>query len=430
MWFVLIQSILLCTLVTFSEQHHEAEKKDHADVHCGVPGKITHGHFDYLTAPDKDSYLAVIKYHCDQPIFALQNSNEAVYVCTEENKWKNAVLGDRPPECHKATCEFPKDIEHGHFDYVTTHGQTTHLSAIKYVCDANYHEKHFSDEGVYVCTIEGKWKNTDMGEELPVCEKVVCGQPLEEMHVHQRMVGGKFVVHGASPWSVLLVNLEGEMSNGALIDHHWVLSSYHAVHSNHTAEEIEAGLKVYVGVEDRREVNAAHEAHVEHIYLQTREEGKPEYWHDIALIKLKEEIVFGNHIMPICLPAHNYAEEGKVGFVAGWGMGLTKVAPTHLHYLSLSTSNATECHHHFEEHHPHLFPEDFSNYFCTEHTELDENLCNGDLGAPFVVNDNGTFYVAGVVSYDKACKIEKYAVYANVFNLHTWIDEVITNHST
>uniref|UniRef100_UPI00398E926F haptoglobin-like n=1 Tax=Pristiophorus japonicus TaxID=55135 RepID=UPI00398E926F len=422
MWVALIQSIVLCCLVTSSVQHHEP---DTSNVHCGDPQNITHGHIHYLTKADDDVYLDVIQYVCDDPIYTLMQSNASIYICTWNGKWANAVLGEQLPVCVKAHCEPPKTIDHGHFDYLTTPDEPNYLSVVKYTCDANYYEHHFSDEGVYVCTTEGKWRNTDMGEELPTCDKVTCGQPLEQFHEAQRVIGGISVVHGASPWSVVLKNLEGNFSNGVLINNHWVLSSFHAVDSNHTSEEIREGLRVYLGAEDSKDLNSAHEFHIQYIIYNKRMPGSLEYADDLALIKLKEEVVFGNHIMPVCLPEHSYTEVGQVGFVAGWFLS---TAQSHLHYVALPVANTTECQQELEALHPHLLPEDFGDDFCTEHLQEGVGLCEGDTGAPFVVNDKGTFYVAGVASYDKACQNEKYDVYTDVFKSRAWIKTIIENH--
>ncbi|XP_072447458.1 mannan-binding lectin serine protease 1-like [Chiloscyllium punctatum] len=161
--------VLLCTLIPFSQQEHHGP--DHSNVHCGAPANISHGHYKYLTHHNEDTFLTVISYFCDAPIYHLDDPEEAVFVCTDENHWTNHKLKQKLPECQKAACPSPSVVEHGHFEYVSTHGVNTVLAAVKYTCDDNYHERDFSDEGVYVCTIEGKWRNTDLHHEFPTCEK-------------------------------------------------------------------------------------------------------------------------------------------------------------------------------------------------------------------------------------------------------------------
>ncbi|XP_067882940.1 haptoglobin-like isoform X2 [Heterodontus francisci] len=424
MWLILLQAILLGTLSISSA---DISITNYAHVHCGVPENITHGHYEYLTHQEDDTYLSVIRYSCDGPTYHLEDPEEAVYVCTLHNKWKNSKLFYKLPTCHKVSCPAPSDIEHGHFEYMSTFGITTYLSAIKYTCDANYHESDFSDEGVYICTIEGKWRNTDLDYEFPVCEPVECGKPIESMDVHQRIVGGSLAVHGDSPWSVRLQYQDEDLSNGALIDHHWVLTSAHALHA-HKKEELLAHLKVYLGVEDERAIKATTAMHVEDVVWHSRLRDAVEYRNDLALVKLKEEVSYNNHIMPICLPEHDYTEQGQVGFVAGWGKGETEAPAAHLRYVALPVANTTECQAYFAENHPQFFPDDFPNMFCTEPSATSNNVCKGDWGAAFAVVENGTYYVDGILSYDGPCATEKYGVYTDVFDHLDWIKNTIASH--
>ncbi|XP_038677686.1 haptoglobin-like isoform X2 [Scyliorhinus canicula] len=411
------------------DEDHHVEDASHKDVHCGVPANISHGHFEYLSHHDEDTYLSVIKYVCDAPVYHIDDPEEAVYICTEHNKWKNAKLKYALPACHKVSCPVPKHVDHGHFEYVTTHGTTSYLSAIKYTCDANYHERDFSDEGVYVCTIDGKWRNTDLDYEVPTCEPVECGKPVFHLETHQRIVGGRMVINGASPWSMLLKGPDSEIIDGALIDHQWVLTSAHALQAhNRTIEDIKAGIKAYIGIEDVREVDSSHEVHVEEVIYHHRVRDAVEYRNDLALVKLKENVRFSNHIMPVCLPQHDLAVEGKVGHLAGWGAGVDFVPTSHLLYVNLHVANSTACHEHFEKIHPGLIAADSHDQFCTERSPLAENVCRGDHGAAFVVEENGVSYAAGILSYDEACRASSYAVYTDVFDYVNWIKETMAAH--
>lgn len=43
------------------------------------------------------------------------------------------------------------------------------------------------------------------------------------------------------------------------------------------------------------------------------------YQNDIALLELSEEVVYRQHIVPVCLPAKGDNFTGKTGTVTGWG---------------------------------------------------------------------------------------------------------------
>ncbi|XP_078392322.1 haptoglobin-like [Cetorhinus maximus] len=355
----------------------------------------------------------------------------AVYICTEHSKWSNAKLKHRLPECHKVHCPTPTDVAHGHFEYITTHGTTSYLSAIKYTCDANYHERDFSDEGVYICTINGKWRNTDLEYELPTCEPVECGKPVVALEPLQRIIGGRMVVHGASPWTVLMKSEKGEIIDGVLIDHQWVLTSSHALQHHHpTEEDVKAKVKVYIGVEDAREVDQAHQHHVEGVYYNntlTRE--TVPYHDDLALVKLAQAVDFSNHVMPLCLPLRPLAQPGRVGQVAGWGVGLNLAPVRHLLYVSLAVAEGQACRAELSGRMPGLLLAQDSGQFCTERSPLMDNVCRGDNGAAFsVLGEGGTHYAAGVLSYDEACRGYSYAVYTDVYSYLDWIKAIMEHH--
>ncbi|GCC45427.1 hypothetical protein chiPu_0029361 [Chiloscyllium punctatum] len=228
------------------------------------------------------------------------------------------------------------------------------------------------------------------------------------------------------PWTVLLKSAEGEVIDGTLIDHHWVLTSGHALQAlNLSVVQLVETLRVYVGVEDARELDAKHLVHVEDVHYHPRAKDAFVYRNDLALVKLKEDIKYSNHIMPVCLPEHDYASQvGRVGYVGGWGEGADHAATSHLNYVALHVANDSACHDFFDTHHPGLFPPDATEQFCTEQEGAGHNVCPGDHGAALVVEDGGVFYAAGVLSHDQGCASEGYAIYADVYPFREWINKV------
>eukprot|EP00061_Rhincodon_typus_P003131 g19363.t1 len=209
---------------------------------------------------------------------------------------------------------------------------------------------------------------------------------------------------------------EGDVVDGTLIDHHWVLTSAHALQAlNLSREELKEKLGVYVGIEDAREITAAHQVHVEEVHYRPRLRDAYVYRNDVALVKLKEDVSYSNHIMPACLPTHGYAQEGRTGHVAGWGVeGAGGQGPAnHLHWVMLAVANTTQCHAFFEEHHQGLFPPAAEDQFCTESLSAGHNVCPGDHGAALLVHEGEDYYAAGVLSYDEGCEGEAFAVYTD-----------------
>lgn len=80
---------------------------------------------------------------------------------------------------------------------------------------------------------------------------------------------------------------------------------------------------VLLGEHDRSEPDSqSHRliAHVEEIVIHERYVGSADFWrNDIALIKLKQDIVFNKYICPVCLPPDSSTDDLVNCYATGWG---------------------------------------------------------------------------------------------------------------
>ncbi|MGH0119644.1 UNVERIFIED_CONTAM: hypothetical protein FKN15_058095 [Acipenser sinensis] len=63
-------------------------------------------------------------------------------------------------------------------------------------------------------------------------------------------------------------------------------------------------------------------------------------------------------------------------------------------------------------------------------TKYSENTCWGDAGAAFAVQDpqDGAWYLAGILSFDKSCSVETYSVFMKLSSYLPWIYHILGNY--
>ncbi|XP_010013879.1 PREDICTED: haptoglobin-like, partial [Nestor notabilis] len=246
------------------------------------------------------------------------------------------------------SCAKPVEIEHGYVEHL-----------VKYHCDP-YYELRGTGDGTYKCDENHAWVSLGAGKEAPVCEP------------------------GRVAWPGRLVTRHNLTVGATLISEQWLLTTGRNVYLNHSdnakPEEIAPTLQLFLGGREQPALA------IERVVLH------PDYPKavDLALLKLKEKVLLGEEIMPICLPQKDYVQPGRGRNATSW------VQPI--------LSNDT---------------------FCVGMSELREDTCYGDAGGAFAVQDpdDDTWYAAGILSYDKTCTASKYSVYVDVQHVLAWIKD-------
>ncbi|XP_037049476.1 serine protease snake-like isoform X2 [Bradysia coprophila] len=154
---------------------------------------------------------------------------------------------------------------------------------------------------------------------------------------------------------------------------------------------------------------------------------------DIAIITLATEAVFNSYVQPICVWRSDkmdlYEVIGKAGTVVGWGLTEKGETSNVLQEATLPVVAPLKCL---------RSNRDLFGRFITETNFCAGNLngtsvCSGDSGGSMTFQENGTFYIRGIVSVGASkldritnqivCDTSQYAVFTDVAQYLPWITE-------
>lgn len=251
----------------------------------------------------------------------------------------------------------------------------------------------------------------------------MCGRPKNPPRQLQRIIGGLLAGKGSFPWQGRLVTRHNLTVGATLISDQWLLTTGRNVYLNHSEntkpEEIAPTLQLFLGSREQPALA------IEHVVLHP---GYPAAV-DLALLKLKQKVLLGEEVMPICLPQKDYVQPGRVGYVSGWGRGATFAFPTMLKYVMLPVAEDDSCRQYYGARNASYWvqPVLSNDTFCVGLSELREDTCYGDAGGAFAVQDeaDGAWYAAGILSYDKSCAAAKFSIYVDVRRVLAWIRETV-----
>ncbi|KAJ1122370.1 hypothetical protein NDU88_000859 [Pleurodeles waltl] len=332
------------------------------------------------------------------------------------------VLGRDNASCEEKVidCGLPQEIDNGYISYLSQSNSTTSGAAIQYHCVERYYELSPPGKGIYSCSDYGEWVNSQAGTELPTCSPV-CGVSVE-LAGPGRIFGGVQSKDGMFPWQVFFRNPRG---GGALISEEWVMTTASMV-------EGEENPTMYAGIRDLTNISPRHRLVAKKVFLHDKwKRGVPDprtnFDNDIALIKLETKVELNNMVYPICLPGSDQEyilEEGKIGYISGWGATETRDKARILHMALISVVKMVNCQNQKAD------IGDFSQYVFSANMicagGAGKDSCSGDSGGSFVVQDphNDTLYfAAGIVSWGPRCGT--FGLYTNVRNYLDWIKKTM-----
>ncbi|KAF4091318.1 hypothetical protein AMELA_G00035590 [Ameiurus melas] len=245
----------------------------------------------------------------------------------------------------------------------------------------------------------------------------------ESVNNRTRIIGGDSASPGDIPWQVALVlrSTQQVFCGGSILSEQWVITAAHCIQeAKQTAFFIRVGehnVNKKDGTEQDLEVEKAimHPRYDPSISL---------YNHDIALVRLRNSILFTDHVRSICLGPSSLSEtllqSGTLATISGWGRLLFngRTAET-LQIAEVPYVDRSDCKESSSERITHYM-------FCAGHQDASKDACQGDSGGPHANQHQGTWFLTGIVSWGEECaKKGKYGVYTRVGNYYKWIQYVM-----
>ncbi|XP_067851625.1 vitamin K-dependent protein C-like [Heptranchias perlo] len=343
--------------------------------------------------------------------------------------WNKYVDGDQcklNPCANNATCQ---DLIGGYQCHCPEglDGRQCQYVLVATNCSDHYgHCAHFCHEiqerNRRDCSCAKGYILSENGFSCNASDKYACGQ-LREKLLDPRIIGGRVMRKGGSPWQVLLLNARGQfICGGVLIHQFWVLTAAHCVDDggHFRAKLGEHNRTVVEHTEDTIRVSFVH---VHHNFRRTNMDS------DIALLRLAEAAIFSNYIIPVCLPTKEMAERNllipnKVVLVTGWGAmdeNDDRIRPSTLLFINVRLTSHKLCR-------EKLGDKITGNMVCAGSPSSRKDACKGDSGGPMVTLVNGTWFLVGLVSWGEGCgRYQTFGVYTKVTNYLDWIYSLTNN---
>lgn len=297
-----------------------------------------------------------------------------------------------------------------------------------------------SDSAVYTCVATDRRNNCTVRQSalLRVLPKVdiekICGVPRRahsndtEPHMqHGKIVGGRNSIVGAYPWQVMFwTDMRKSFCGGSLLNDQWVLTASHCLKRDDLdIDDIEVKLGKYdiEEVEPQQVVTK-----IADVYYHPNFDAVT-FDNDIALVLLANRVSFTDYIQPVCLGDSASIERDffttqdvRLGTVTGWGQ-LTEsgnALPRFMQEVRLPIIDHDTCKRSTTY-------KVTDNMFCAGYKQdIVGDACQGDSGGPFVVQQNESWYLIGIVSWGVGCgRRDHYGYYTKVTNYHSWIKEKI-----
>uniref|UniRef100_A0A2C9GVA1 CLIP domain-containing serine protease n=1 Tax=Anopheles dirus TaxID=7168 RepID=A0A2C9GVA1_9DIPT len=268
----------------------------------------------------------------------------------------------------------------------------------------------------------------------PATRTTVLPQPPQcGIHLADRIYGGQETDLNEFPWTALIQYQKpgGTFDfncGGSLINSRYIVTAAHCV------QGLPRGWKVYrvrlgewdtqtaIDCDDGICAPAPIDLDIESIFAHPDYGPLNSHVNDIALIRFRRDVSFGDTIRPICLPLKEPVRSrdrvGQTTVAAGWGRTETASASERKLKVDVTVQDLGVCAGKYQQ----IGHALKRSQLCVGGAK-GKDTCSGDSGGPLMSKTSGIWYLVGVVSFGPSkCGTEGLpGVYTNVANFVDWI---------
>ncbi|XP_076052611.1 uncharacterized protein LOC143032025 [Oratosquilla oratoria] len=236
----------------------------------------------------------------------------------------------------------------------------------------------------------------------------------------RRIVGGTEAGFGTFPWQAY-IRIGSSRCGGSLINEMYVITAGHCV-ARARPHQVRVTLGDYVLNTDREplppKIFGATEIKVHPQFKFTPQADR----YDVAVIRLDHPVHFEPHVQPICLPEKGATWLGQFAWAAGWGalQAGSRLRPKTLQVVDVPILDSRIC----EDWHrtKGINVVIYDEMMCAGYGHGGKDSCQGDSGGPLMVQDDGRWFLAGIVSAGYSCAQNKQpGIYHKVSYTSDWI---------
>ncbi|XP_053328026.1 serine protease 53-like [Spea bombifrons] len=229
--------------------------------------------------------------------------------------------------------------------------------------------------------------------------------------LQRRIFGGTNAVPGEWPWHATLSFQGQPQCGGSLISDSWIITAAHCFYGNSSLLD-PTMWTVNLGFSKLGDAPESSAANVTASHIRIHEDytnflqGE-----DLALVKLSRPVAFTRFISPVCLPEKTHRFQlRRTCYATGLqdvprGVPLNSSRP--LQKVPQTLIGWRTCNCIYNSHENVQLPDPAQpGMLCAAESDGEKGPCMGDSGGPVVCNEDGVWFLAGVISFSKGCYLQ------------------------
>lgn len=230
----------------------------------------------------------------------------------------------------------------------------------------------------------------------------------------KRMIGGINTTIEHAPYLVSLELNNYHHCVGGIINKYWVITAGHCIKESKKSYQIRAGSSITLSG------GSLHTIKNIVVHPNYFKDNKDRSHNDIALISVNKAFKFDKSCQPLRFCFYHNLYSNIYGTVSAY-KGVTEHSmPGNLKYLYLKTITKTQCDIYYKS-----ISGISENQFCAFSTLPNSDMCYGDSGSPFIINN----CLMGIFSWSIGCGSPNLpGVYTEIKPYRSWIDKIMATY--